>query len=78
MRQLAPVNVLRGGIELGDRLGHAAGQPHADIERDQLDYAEENSDAQQPVDEDAGVLAQAAEQRPVEHRRPRIDQQQSA
>ena len=49
---------------------------HADEQRDQLDDAEEDGDADQAIEEDPGFISQRAEQRGVQHRRPGIHQHQ--
>ena len=74
MVQLAAIDVFGRGVQFGHRLGHAAGQPHADEQRDQLDDAEEDRDTDQHIAEDAGLFSQGAEQRGVDHRRPGVDQ----
>ena len=77
VREVAAIDVSRRVIEVGDRLGNAARQPHANHQRHQLDQAEEDGNPREHVDKDPRFLAQSAEQGGVEHRRARVNQDQA-
>ena len=45
--EIATIYMLRGSVEFRHRARHAAGEPHADKERRQLNQSEENRDTEQ-------------------------------
>src|ERR1039458_1971951 len=60
--QVAAVHMLGCNVEIGHRFGDAAGEPHTDEQRYQLDKTKKDCDAHQAIEEDLGFIAEGIEQ----------------
>ena len=73
MRKVAAVYALSSFVKFGDGFRHAAREPCANNQSNQLDDTEEYGDGHQRLNEDGGLLAQLAKEHVVKKRGPGTD-----